>query len=145
MKAEFLQGGFIHALLSAALLMPMLIWPSFLLLGVPAQEAMIFERWTISAIVLLLFSTVADAYCFGSGCLRYGDAIWILVATTLAATAPFVTRGLYFIAVYFGIHSLAAATCLWKTTRPCWLWTSWCRDTLSAASIFTFLACLGHA
>ena len=130
---------------SIALLMPVVLWPLFLVFGfTPAFGVSIEQNWVIAASCLLMAATVADSILSYRQQLVHVviSAMWIMVISSVIALVIRNETMTWLLASLFFLRSLHTMLPLWKQQDKnvaWWQWIAWYRDSTASLSIFLWL------
>lgn len=127
--------------LSAALFLPLLLWPLLLAGVAPEAYAQVSENWLLSAMVLLLAVVVADSVLAiaADGRSLLSACLWILL---VSAMLPFIRHAVWsgwLLAVLFSLHALRSAVPIWQGKEDWWHWPAWVRDGVAALVMFYWM------
>ncbi len=136
----------VYLWVSIALLLPVLLWPLFLIFGfTPAFGISIEQNWVIAASCLLMAATVADSILSYRQQLLHAviSAIWIMVISSVITLVIRNEAMTWLLAVLFFLRSLHTMLPLWKhqtnESVAWWQWIAWWRDSTASFAIFLWL------
>lgn len=136
-----------YSAVSAALLVPVLIWPVFWWHDGGLNPGLdLATIWQLAAATLLLSAIAVDSVLnFRHDHLSpFFAAGWVLFGTLAVSTALRADNASFLIACLFALHALRSAARLWQHETSWWLWPAWCRDSLAALGMFVWLYLLEH-
>jgi len=136
-----------YGAVSAALLVPVLIWPVFWWQDGGLDPGLdVGQVWLIAAATTLLIAIAADSvlYYRHDGLSPFFAAGWVLFGSVAVSAALRLDNGPFLIGCLFGGHALRSGWYLWHEDPAWWLWPAWTRDMLAAFGIFAWLALLAH-
>ena len=133
-----------YAAISAALLIPVLIWPlQEINSGHLNPAAILFDHpvWLISASALLLCAVTADSILYHQpdSIWPFYATAWILVSSMAASMALRIDSGAFVLGGMFALHAMRSGLRLWSNQQQWWLWAACLRDALAALILFGWI------
>lgn len=127
----------VYACFSAALTLPIIVWPLIYHLT-PFLEGYFFFSWIAFAGIVLLVAVVADSMVSGVASMQNAVVLlaWVVVVLLSVAVALNFWNGIYLVAIMWFFHSLRSCGNLWFGRGQWWSWMAWARDCLIAFTLF---------
>ncbi len=140
-ETKVISPRFVYAAISAALLLPVIVWPLSLWGEASLNPSVDIQRiWLAAGIALLLCAVSADSVLGyrQSSLSPMFAALWVLFASLGVSISLRLEQGALILASCFALHALRSGRRLWQGRDDWWLWPAWARDSLAAIAFFVW-------
>ena len=131
-----------YSAISAALLIPVLVWPLQALNSSGLDPAVDYHTiWLVTASALFLCAVTADSILYhqpGTFWPFFATA-WIVLSSMGVSLALRIESGAFLLAMMFTLHATRAGFRLWRDHEHWWLWPACLRDTAAAMAMFGWI------